>query len=286
VKYAVIESYQTQFRVTMMCRLLEVSRSGFYRWLSRAPSVLAQRRALVTSAAVRVYHQFKKRYGSRRIAVELNENNIPCSVNHVAKLLKEQDLKARNGKRFKYAPSVEASTNVADNLLNRQFKVEAPNLKWVSDITYIKVGKEWLYLAVVMDLYSRKVVGWALDNHMREALIIEAFEMAVSLRKLERNALIHSDRGVQYRGNRYQQILLDNMIQCSMSRKGNCWDNAAMESFFGRLKVELIYAENYKTMDEARAGIFEYIELFYNPVRRHSALGYKSPIEFEEKPNG
>ena len=285
MKYAVIESYQQEFKVTMMCRLLEVSRSGFYRWLNRTPSVLAQRRALISNAVVSVYHQFKKRYGSRRIAVELNEQAIPCSVNHVAKLLKENDLKARNGKKFKYTPSVEASTNVADNLLNRQFKVETPNLKWVSDITYIKVGKEWLYLAVVMDLYSRKVVGWALDNHMRESLIIDAFEMAISVRDLKADALIHSDRGVQYRGNLYQQILLDNKIQCSMSRKGNCWDNAAMEAFFGRLKVELIYAENYKTVNEARAGIFEYIELFYNRVRRHSALGYKSPVEFEEKPN-
>ena len=137
-----------------------------------------------------------------------------------------------------------------------------------------------------MDLFSRKVIGWSLDNHMRESLIIDAFEMAISLRDLKEDALIHSDRGVQYRGNLYQQILQDNKIQCSMSRKGNCWDNAAMEAFFGRLKVELIYAENYKTVDEARAGIFEYIELFYNRVRRHSALGYKSPVEFEEKPNG
>ena len=136
-----------------------------------------------------------------------------------------------------------------------------------------------------MDLYSRKVIGWALDNHMRESLIIEAFEMAVSLRDLKKGSLIHSDRGVQYRGNRYQQILQDNCIQCSMSRKGNCWDNAAMESFFGRFKVELIYAENYQTREEAQAGIFEYIELFYNQVKRHSALGYKSPIAFEEKPN-
>ena len=141
------------------------------------------------------------------------------------------------------------------------------------------------YLAVVMDLYSRKVIGWALDSHMRESLIIEAFNMAISLRKLKKNALIHSDRGVQYRGNKYQQILLDNNIQCSMSRKGNCWDNAAMEAFFGRLKVELIYAENYKTIDKAQAGIFEYIELFYNRVRRHSAIGYMSPNDFEQKPN-
>ena len=285
MKYAVIETNQCQFSVTMMCRLLEVSRSGFYHWLGRAPSLMTQRRVYVEHALIDTYHQFKKRYGAPRLAVELNAQNIGCSVNHVAKLLKDMNLKARNGKGFKYVPSVEASTNVAENILNRQFSVDAPNLKWVSDITYIKVGKVWLYLAVVMDLYSRKVIGWALDNHMRESLIIEAFNMAISLRKLKQKVLIHSDRGVQYRGNKYQQILLDNNVQCSMSRKGNCWDNAAMEAFFGRLKVELIYAENYKTIDKAQAGIFEYIELFYNRVRRHSAIGYMSPNDFEQKPN-
>ncbi|MEE9304439.1 MAG: DDE-type integrase/transposase/recombinase [Thiotrichaceae bacterium] len=165
MKYAVIESYRTEFSITMMCRLLEVSRAGFYRWLLRTPSVLAQRRALVRGAVVSVYHEFKKRYGSRRITEELNARDIPCTVNHVAKLLKESDLKARNGKQFKYSPSVEARTNVAENVLKRQFSVETANLKWVSDITYIKAGREWLYLAVVMDLYSRKVIGWALDNH-------------------------------------------------------------------------------------------------------------------------
>ncbi len=285
MKYAVIESYQAQFTITMMCRLLGVSRSGFYDWKKRTPSLLEQRKAWVSTAIMQTYEKFKKRYGAPRLAVELSKNEIPCSVNYVAKLLKEKGLKARNGKSFKYSPSVEASSNVADNLLKRQFTVDAPNLKWVSDITYIKVGRVWLYLAVVMDLYSRKIIGWALDNHMKESLIIDAFDMAISQRKLKEGALIHSDRGVQYRGNQYQQILLDNKIQCSMSRKGNCWDNAAMEAFFGRLKVELVYAENYKTVTEAYTGIFEFIELFYNPVRRHSALGYMSPNEFEAKPN-
>lgn len=285
MKYAVIESYQHHHSVSMMCRLLRVSTSAFYDWLNREPSEMAERRALVERAVELNYDRFKKRYGAPRLAIELTEKDIPCSVNFVAKLLKEKGLKARNGKSFKYCPAVEASTNVADNILQRQFTVDAPNLKWVSDITYIKVGKVWHYLAVVMDLYSRKIIGWALDNHMRESLVVDAFNMAISLRKLEENALIHSDRGVQYRGNKYQQILRDNHIQCSMSRKGNCWDNAAMEAFFGRLKVELIYAENYQTVNEAHAGIFEYIELFYNSVRRHSAIGYMSPNDFEAKPN-
>ena len=269
-----------------MCRLLEVSRSSFYAWLVRPPSNKAEQAALVTEAIHFNFDKFKKRYGAYRLTIELNESNIPCSLNHVAKLMKNNGLRARNGKGFRYMAATEAMTNVAGNLLKRDFSAEAPNEKWVSDITYIRVGNEWLYLAVVMDLYSRKVIGWALADHMRESLIIEAFSMASSLRKIEPSAVIHSDRGVQYRGNKYQQLLEDNQIKCSMSRKGNCWDNAAMESFFSRLKVELIYPEKYKTEKEAYTGLFEYIELFYNSVRKHSALGYMSPNDFEAKPNG
>ena len=269
----------------MMCRLLKVSRSGFYAWQKRTPSTRVQQRQLVAQALTLNFEKFKKRYGAIRLTKELNETGVPCSLNHIAKLMKEKQLRARNGKGFRYGPRTEAMTNVADNLLERDFSAPAPNLKWVSDITYIKVGQVWLYLAVVMDLYSRKVIGWALDEHMREELIIEAFNMAVSLREVQPKAIIHSDRGVQYRANKYQQLLLDNQIQCSMSRKGNCWDNAAMESFFGRFKVELIYAEKYRTVSEAKTSIFEYIELFYNRVRRHSAIGYMSPNDFEAKPN-
>jgi len=269
----------------MMCRLLSVSTSAFYDWVARSPSSKSIQRELVAGAVELNFEKFKKRYGAIRLTVELNETDIPCSLNHVAKLMREQQLRARNGKRFRYLPRVEAQSHVADNLLQRQFGATEPNLKWVSDITYIKVGRIQLYLAVVMDLYSRKIIGWALDSHMREELIIDAFSMATSLREIQPETIIHSDRGVQYRANKYQQLLLDNKIHCSMSRKGNCWDNAAMESFFSRLKVELIYAENYRTIDEAQAGIFEYIELFYNSVRRHSAIGYMSPNDFEAKPN-
>lgn len=265
----------------MMCQLLLVHPSGFYAWLKRPVSKQEQRRALIGMAVEEAYIRFKKRYGAPRIVEELNANGIPCSLNYVADLLRERGLKARNGKGFKYSPSVEAMTNVSSNLLRRNFDAKEPNLKWVSDITYIKVGKAWLYLAVVMDLFSRKIIGWALNTHMREGLVIEAFNMAVSTREPNGNTLIHSDRGVQYRGNEYQDRLKAHNIQCSMSRKGNCWDNAAMESFFSRLKVELIYAENYTSIEKASAGIFEYIELFYNRQRRHSAIGYVSPHEYE-----
>jgi len=271
--------------VTMMCRLLEVSRPGFYAWQKRPVSKSAQRRELVGDAVESAYIGFKKRYGAPRLKVELNEQGINCSLNHVAQLLRERGLRARNGKGFKYRARIESKTNVSDNLLNRKFEVDEPNRKWVSDITYIKVGRNWLYLAVVMELFSRKVIGWSLKSHMRESLIVEAFNMAASQRDRTDGVLLHSDRGVQYRGHEYQAQLKSNGVQSSMSRKGNCWDNAAMESFFSRLKVELIYAENYRTTDEARAGIFEYIELFYNRKRRHSAIGYISPVEYEQRYN-
>ena len=267
----------------MMCRVLSVSRAGFYAWLKRPVSPRDQRRELVGMAVEDAYTAFKRRYGAPRLTAELNAQGVGCSVNHVATLLRERGLRARNGKEFRYCARTEAKTNVNDNLLRRNFEAPAPNQKWVSDITYIKVGRTWLYLAAVMDLFSRKIVGWALDNHMREGLVLEALDMAVSHREVKRGALIHSDRGVQYRGNEYQDALRLHGLRCSMSRKGNCWDNAVMESFFSRLKVELIYAENYRTVEEARSGVFEYIEMFYNRTRRHSALGYISPHEYEQQ---
>jgi putative transposase len=267
----------------MMCRLLDVSRSGFYAFLKRPLSARQQQRQRVSEAIEKTFVAFKKRYGAPRLVQEVNAQGIPCSLNHVALLMREKGLRARNGKGFRYRARVESKTNVSDNLLAQRFEADRPNRKWVSDITYIKTGRSWLFLAVVLDLFSRKVIGWALDNHMREGLILEAFNMAVSCRDIDDSVLLHSDRGVQYRGHEYQQALKDNGILCSMSRKGNCWDNAVMESFFGRLKVELIYAENFKTVEETHAGLFEYIEMFYNRKRRHSAIGYISPHQYEQR---
>ena len=267
----------------MMCRVLKVSRSGFYAFLKRPLSARQQRRELVSQAVESTFVAFKKRYGAPRLTDELKDQGIACSRNHIALLLREKGLRARNGKGFRYRARIESKTHVSENLLARKFEVDRPNLKWVSDITYIRVGRTWLFLAVVLDLFSRKVIGWALEKHMRESLILEAFNMAVSCRDLEDDLLLHSDRGVQYRGHEYQQALRANDIKCSMSRKGNCWDNAVMESFFSRLKVELIYAESYKTVDETQAGLFEYIEIFYNRQRRHSAIGNISPHQYEQQ---
>lgn len=267
----------------MMCRLLKISRSGFYAWKGRPKSQRQQRREYVSEVVEALFLAFKRRYGAPRLTEELRAEGIECCLNHVAKLLQEKGFRARNGKGFKYRARIESKTHVSDNLLARRFNPEAPNLKWVSDITYIKVGRVWLYLAVVMDLFSRKVIGWALNNHMREELILEALDMAVSDREIHPDTLLHSDRGVQYRGHDYQLAIKEYGLRCSMSRTGNCWDNAVMESFFSRLKVELIYAENYQVVEKARSGIFEYIEMFYNRKRRHSAIGYMSPHDYEQQ---
>lgn len=271
-----------QYSIVKMCRWLDVSRSGYYKWKHREPSDADKRKLHAEYLLVNLFHRLKQRYGAPRLAVELTENGFPCSENYVAKILSEQGLKARNGKRYKYFPGVLAGNHVSDNLLKRNFTASKLNEKWVSDITYIKVDKGFVYLAVIMDLFSRKIIGWALDTTMTNQLIIDAFNMAVATRNIEPGLILHSDRGVQYRSWEYQQLLADEGIKPSMSRKGNCWDNAAMESFFSRFKVEALYAEEVRDRQEAYSMVFEYIELFYNSVRRHSTLGYQSPNNFEK----
>lgn len=265
-----------------MCFWLKVSRSGFYKWRNRDISPGEHNHELVRCAVIDVFYKFKKCYGAPRITIELNETGVPCCENYVAQILQNEGLKARNGKSFKYEPTAYATSNVADNILARNFKADKPDEKWVSDITYIKIDEQWIHLAVILDLFSRQIIGWAIDETMTTELILDAFNMAVAKRNVKPGLILHSDRGVQYRAGEYQQALLDQEITPSMSRKGNCWDNAVMESFFGRMKVELIYAENYTTAVEVYSGVFEYIEVFYNRVRRHSSLGYKSPAQFEE----
>jgi putative transposase len=270
-----------EFPVVLMSRVLSVSRAGFYAWLKREPSAQARRRKAITAHLEHTYHRYKRRYGAPRLTRELNAQGVSCSENYVAKLLRARSLRALNGRRFRYQRSAPCTLPVRQNLLARNFSTAGPNRKWVSDITYIPLGRTWAYLAVVLDLYSRKVVGWALDSHVRETLILEALEMALGRRQAAPGLLLHSDQGVQYRANEYQQTLYELGITASMSRKGNCWDNAVMEAFFARLKVELIYPENYRSMEELRAGLFEYIEIFHNRQRRHSALQYDNPTHYE-----
>jgi len=265
-----------------MCLWLRVSSSGFYKWRERTESVRAAQREKVKTSVIVNFERFKKRYGSPRLTVELNAQGIKCSRNHVAELMQEAGLRARNGKKFRYTKSSNVYNHVYPNTLQRQFQATKPDQKWVSDITYIKVKRGYVYLAVIMDLFSRRVIGWSMDERMTSQLIVDAYQMAVAQRAVKPGLILHSDRGVQYRSGEYQRALLNHGVIASMSRTGNCWDNAAMESFFARLKVESVHAESFKGLDDAYASVFEYIEVFYNRVRRHSANGYISPAAFEE----
>lgn len=281
MRYAYIESLRGEYSIKKMCGWLNVSRAGYYKWRLRTPSTREMNREVVRRAMLDKFEALKKRYGAPRLARELVAEGVLCSVNHVAKLLSQEGLKARNGKNFKYNFEGVATNNIADNLLGRCFTAAKPNQKWVSDITYIPVRGGHVYLAAVMDLFSRKVVGWSLSKTMATSLISDALTMALGGRECEPDLILHSDQGSQYRAADYVLAQYDAGITRSMSRKGNCWDNAAMESFFARLKVEEVHSQSYQNFDEAYASIFEYIELFYNPVRRHSTNGYISPVEYE-----
>lgn len=283
MRYAFIESLRGQHAIVKMCRWAKVSRSGYYKWRQRKPSARDLRKLEAERLLINLFSRFKSRYGSPRMTVELNESGLAISENTVAKLMAEQGLRARNGKAYNYFPDVLVHNHVSDNLLRRQFTASKPDEKWVSDITYIKVEKGFVYLAVIMDLFSRKIIGWSLDTTMTNQLIIDAFNMAAASRHVQPGLILHSDRGVQYRSGEYQALLLNEGIRPSMSRKGNCWDNAAMESFFARFKVEALYAEDVTTKQEAYMCAFDYIECFYNNHRRHSALGYKSPNAYEQE---
>ena len=282
MKYALIQGYVGQYSISLMCRVLGVQRSGFYGWRNKPKSHQEERREKMESLVKDTYEEFEAAYGAPRITQELNALGHKCSLNYVAKIMSNQGILARNGKAFNYGGHALTMNNVADNLLWRDFSANRPNQKWVTDITYIWVERQWLYLATVMDLYSRRIVGWSLDVNMTEELITKATKMVLDNRETAPGLILHSDRGSQYRSNAYVGFLEKHAIQRSMSRKGNCWDNAVMESFYSRLKVELIYAKNYQSIEEARSGIFAYIEVFYNRKRRHSANDGLSPVEFEE----
>jgi transposase InsO family protein len=272
----------------MLCRVLGVSRSGFYSWLSREASQTATRHEKLTEQVIEIHAQMKERYGSPRIHAELVAQGVPCCENTVARIMREAGIAAKTKRKFRQTTDSNHSHPVAENLLDREFEVEEPNTSWVADVTYISTREGWLYLAVVVDLFSRMVVGWSMDATMTSRLVVDALEMALS-RRLQGSSssslLAHSDRGSQYASEHYQRRLSEEQITCSMSRRGNCWDNAAMESFFASLKKELVHGEDYATRAEAKASIFEYIETFYNRVRRHSTLGYVAPAEYERTHN-
>lgn len=271
-----------------MCRVLGVSRSGFYAWRSRDASAAEVRRKELAGEVKAIHADVKARYGSPRMHAELVGRGHACSVNFVAEVMREAGIAAKTKRKFRQTTDSNHGLPVAENVLDRAFDPEEPNASWVADVTYIPTREGWLYLAVVEDLFSRRIVGWSMDATMTSRLVVDALEMALARRlkgPSSSGLVAHSDRGSQYASEHYQRRLRDERIECSMSRRGNCWDNAPMESFFASLKKELVHDEDYATRAEARASIFEYIEAFYNRVRRHSALGYVAPDEYERTHN-
>ena len=282
--FAWIEERKDEWPVKLLCRVLGVSRSGYYAWLSREASATEVRREKLTEQVAKIHAEVKARYGSPRMHAELVDRGHECCVNTVARIMREAGIAAKTKRKFRETTDSNHSHPVAENVLDRQFEVERPNASWVADVTYIPTREGWLYLAVVEDLFSRRVVGWSMDATMTSRLVVDALEMALvgRLKGSSSSGLVaHSDCGSQYASEHYQRRLSEEGIKCSMSRRGNCWDNAAMESFFASLKKELVHDEDYATREEAKASIFEYIETFYNRVRRHSTLGYVAPAEYE-----
>jgi transposase InsO family protein len=257
--------------------------SGYYAWQKRPESARIQENKRIVAEIKVIHRQSRETYGSPRIQVDLKEKGVSCSQKRVARLMRIHQIAAKRKRKFVVTTDSKHDLPVAENKLNQEFTATKANQKWVTDITYIWTKEGWLYLAVVLDLFSRKVVGWAMDDNMERGLVIRALQMALLARKPGKGLLHHSDRGSQYASNDYQTLLRDNSITCSMSRKGNCYDNAVMESFFATLKQELVYHRQYQTRKEAKQDIFEYIHVWYNRKRRHSALGYQSPEQYENK---
>lgn len=282
MRYQFIKGNQNTHAVELLCQELEVSRSGYYSWLTRPESKRACENQQLKKAIIESFESSRKTYGYRRVHWSLQAQKKMCGKHRVARLMKSLKLQPKTKKKFKATTNSKHKFPVHSNHLQRDFTPRQVNQSWVSDITYIATNEGWLYLAVVMDLYSRQIVGWAMDNRMTDMLVIDALKMALFRRHIASGLLLHSDRGSQYASHAYQAVLKNHGIICSMSRKGNCWDNAAMESFFRSIKVECIYHQSFKTREEAKMIIFDYIEIFYNRQRRHSTLNYLSPVDYEK----
>jgi putative transposase len=282
VKFVFIKDHRTRWPVVAICRVLKVSRSGFFAWLRRPASRRSRRRRELIEKIRVAHRQNRELYGSPRVHRALLIDGEVVSRNTVAKLMRQEKIRAKS--RRKFVPRTTDSRHghaVAGNLLDRQFQASGPDRKWVADITYVATHEGWLYLAGVLDCFSRKVVGWSMADHLETSLVSDALHMALIQRQHPTGLLHHSDRGVQYASEDYQHLLNRHGLTASMSGKGDCWDNAMMESFWATLKTELIHPSRYATRQEARQAIFEYIEVFYNRKRLHSSLGYVSPESFE-----
>ena len=286
MKYACIDRRRNRYPIRMMCRLLQVSSSGYYAWRARPESRRAQRDRELMPLIRRVYEGSKGVYGSPRVHAELVAEGVPVGRHRVARLMRLERLRGCPKRRFRATTQRDPAHAVAKNLLKQSFAADAPNQRWAGDITYISTHQGWLYLAVVMDLYSRRIVGWSMSHWMSRRLVVDALRMAIDARRPEGSLIHHSDRGGQYTSDDFRDELAKHSIDCSMSSTGNCYDNAVVESFFGSLKRERVNRVRYRTRDEARADVFEYIEVFYNRKRRHGYLGNMSPADFEKQSAG
>lgn len=283
MKYRVIRELAAKYSIQKMCQFLNVSRSGYYKYLNRGESIRKKKDQELKEKILAIYNQYRKRYGSPRIFGELHDQGIRCSRKRVERLMRELGIRARHKRQFKVTTNSKHNYPVAPNLLDRKFEVTAPNKVWVSDITYIRTWEGWLYLATVMDLFSRKIVGWSMSKTIDSELAIAALRMAIQRRRPLKGLMHHSDRGIQYACTAYRKVLKKHHITCSMSRKGNCWDNAPAESFFSTLKTECVEGKIYLSRNQAKREIFEYIEIDYNRKRRHSSIGGLTPEMFESK---
>jgi len=281
VRYRFIKEQHEWHKVTTLCRVMDVSRSGYYQWLDRKPCARVIANARLGKRVVRLHYKYREAYGSEKICNELRKKGIRCSPRRIAKIKRNLALWTKRRRRFVFLRNSDSRHARHDNLLRRRFKVNQPNRVWASDVTCVWTMERWLYIAVVIDLYSRRVIGWSMGSNAGEDLTLAALKMAIESRGPKPGLLHHSDRGVHYAGQRYQRLLREHGIRASMSRPANCTDNAVVESFFSTLKNELTLHEQYASRSQARAAIFNYIEMFYNRERQHSTLGYVSPVEFE-----
>lgn len=283
MKYRFVETCHNKYSIGRMCLMLGISRSGYYAWKNRETSPREQSNQALIDHIRRVYKKYRKSYGSPRVHAQLKKEGISCTRKRVARLMRQDGMKCQRKHRKIITTNSKHDFPVAPNTLNREFQAEKPNEKWVADITYISTDEGWLYLAGVLDLYSRRIVGWDMSSQIDATLVENALRMALYQRQPGKGLLHHSDRGSQYASHQIRNILAANQIQVSMSAKGNCYDNAVMESFWGTLKNEWVHHQKYQTRSQARMDIFSYIEGFYNTVRLHSTLGYLSPAEYEAK---
>ena len=284
MKFVFIAKHRAIWPVAWLCNALGVSRSGFHAWLNRAPSARSRSDEALGQRVKASFVASDRTYGARRVWHDMLAEGFACGLHRIERLMQLQALRARPRRRR--LPKDEGDrqmSSVPSNILDRQFAAERPNQKWIADFTCIWTAEGWLYVSAVIDLFSRRVVGWSMSATMTAQLVADALLMAVWRRGKPRELLHHSDQGSQYSSEQFQRLMTDSGIVCSMSRSGNVWDNAAMESFFSSLKTERTARKTYRTRNEARADVFDYIERFYNAIRRHSTIGYLSPVEFERK---